>query len=64
MTDLPLWWASAGTVVIFLLLLVLNWKINPSGYMTDAPDQARWRDLRVWATALIMAQLMIYFIFQ
>jgi hypothetical protein len=31
--------------------------------IADAPDRARWRDLRWWALVLICVQLAIYGIF-
>ena len=63
MDNLPLWWASLGTVIIFLVLLILNWTVRKTSFMSDAPDEANWRDLRVWATVLIFIQLAIYFVF-
>jgi len=31
--------------------------------MHDAPDQSRWRDVRLWALALVVVQLGIYALF-
>jgi hypothetical protein len=31
--------------------------------IAGAPDGARWRDLRLWATALVVVQLGIYLLF-
>ena len=59
----PQWWAYVFTVILFLLLAIGSWLIPKREVMADAPDQARWRDLRWWATALIAVQLMIYFMF-
>ncbi|MDP6096358.1 MAG: hypothetical protein QGG67_10300 [Gammaproteobacteria bacterium] len=64
MADLfPLWWASAATVVIFLLLGLGCWLVKKEAFMSDAPDQASWRDLRWWASGLIVLQLFIYYLF-
>ena len=63
MSNLPLWWASAATVLIFLVLLVLIWSLKREKVLEGAADNHAWRDLRVWATVLIMVQLFIYYLF-
>ena len=57
------WWANVITVILFLLLAAGVWLIPKKRILADAPDKARWRDIRLWATALIAVQLMIYFVF-
>lgn len=59
----PLWWANAFTIALFVAIAVGCWLVKPEAIFGDAPDQARWRDLRVWATALICIQVFIYYIF-
>jgi len=63
MTDWPLWWASAATVLIFLLLLGVIWSLKRDKILEGAVDQHSWRDLRIWATLLILIQLLIYYLF-
>ena len=63
MTDLPTWWAYVATLVIFVVLLILTWSKTRDSVLSDASDKAAWRDLRIWATALIAVQLMIYVVF-
>jgi hypothetical protein len=61
--QFPQWWAYVFTVVLFFLLLAGSWLIPRKEILADAPDQARWRDIRIWATVLIAVQLLIYFMF-
>ena len=61
--SFPLWWASVATVIIFLILWSGCWLIGREAFVSDAPDQARWRDLRWWASGLIVLQLYIYYLF-
>ena len=61
--QFPQWWAYVITVVLFLLLGVGSWLVPKKEVFADAPDQSRWRDLRLWATLLIAVQLLIYFQF-
>jgi hypothetical protein len=61
--DLPLWSAKVGAVVLFLLILSATWVIPRKDIYSGAPDRARWRDLRIWATLLILAQFVLYSIF-
>lgn len=61
--NLPLAWANYLSMLIFLGLLVLVWSIPKKSLQEDAPDQSRWRDIRLWATALIGIQLLVYAVF-
>ena len=61
--QFPQWWAYVFTVILFLLILVGIWLTPKNEIMADAPDQARWRDIRLWATVLIAVQLLIYYQF-
>ena len=63
MDNFPLWWATVATAVIFIAILVGVWLVRREVVYDDAPDLAPWRDLRVWATVLILIQLTIYFLF-
>ena len=63
MLELHLWMAYALTVIIFAVLLVLAWSVPKASILSDAPDTSAWRDLRVWASALIVLELLIYYVF-
>lgn len=61
--DLPLAWANLIAMGLFALLLVLCWVVPNNLIFLDAPDRSRWRDLRVWASALIVIQIGVYILF-
>ena len=63
MMDLPVVWANYISIVGFLFLGILVWVIPKRLIYTDASDQAKWRDIRVWATVLIGFQVTLYLVF-
>ena len=58
--SLPLWWAKVVTVVLFGGILVWVWFVPNSFIFRGAPDKKRWRDVRIWATVLMLIQIAIY----
>lgn len=63
MTELPVAWANYVSIVGFLFLGVVVWMIPRHLIYRGSPDQSRWRDIRVWATVLIVIQLVLYLTF-
>ncbi len=61
--GLPLWSAKMGAAFLFLGILAITWATPADFVFHGAPDRARWRDLRIWATVLILTQCLIYYIF-
>lgn len=61
--DLPVAWANYLSILGFLALGVLVWCIPRNLIYQGAPDTARWRDYRIWATVLIVIQLALYVTF-
>lgn len=59
----PQWWANAITVVLFLLIAGAVFLVRKQDILRTAPDQAGWRDIRIWAVVLIAIQLGLYVIF-
>jgi len=51
-------------MLLFGLLLLIIWSFPLKLILRDAPDQSRWRDIRIWGTLLIFIQLGIYAIFR
>lgn len=62
--TLPIALANTITMVLFGVLLAVLWSFPKQHIMRGAPDQARWRDLRIWGTLLIFVQLAIYAVFR
>ncbi len=60
----PVWWANAATLLLFVLIGLAVFAVPKRIFMADAPDQAHWRDVRLWAVALVVLQLGIYALFR
>ncbi|HDM75713.1 MAG TPA: hypothetical protein ENG51_04495 [Deltaproteobacteria bacterium] len=61
--NLPLFWALLIAVAGFLGMLIWAW-FRPKAYIyQDAPDQRWWRDLRIWASLLMLIQIALYVVF-
>ena len=61
--ELPVAWANYISIAGFLFLGVIVWSIPKKLIYADAKDDARWRDIRIWATVLIIIQLILYLTF-
>ena len=61
--ELPVAWANYISIAGFLFLGVLVWSIPRRLIFMDAKDEAPWRDIRIWATVLIIIQLILYLVF-
>jgi hypothetical protein len=63
LAGLPLWWGKVIATLCFVGVAVWAW-LRPRDYIyNDAPDNHRWRDLRVWASVLMVIQILIYMSF-
>lgn len=62
-TALPGSIANGIAAVLLLALLAWVWSHPFAAVVADAPPQ-RWRDLRLWATALVGVQLGLYWLFR
>lgn len=62
--SLPLWIAKFGAILLFSGILSLVWLL-PRRYVYDSRDgvESHWKDLRLWATLLLLIQLLLYWIF-
>ena len=61
--HLPLFWGKIIAVITFATMAVWAW-FRPKSYIYhDAPDNRRWRDLRIWATIFMGIQVLIYLYF-
>ncbi len=63
LTGLPLWWGKVIAIVFFLGIGAWAWRRPRSYIYEDAPDNHRWRDLRVWASVLMVIQGLLYLAF-
>lgn len=61
--QLPVWYAKVCAAVLFVSIVALVWSLPKNFVYQGAPDRKRWRDLRIWATILILAQFILYAVF-
>lgn len=61
--ELPVAWANYISIAGFLFLGVIVWAIPKKLIYAEAKDNARWRDIRIWATVLIIVQVALYLTF-
>ena len=62
--EWPAYWANNISIILFAGLFVLLWCVPKAWLYVGAPDQARWRDVRIWASVLILIQIGLYVIFR
>ncbi len=58
--DLPVAWANPISMLLFVILGVAVWSIPKSVLVPPEFAHQSWRDLRWWATGLILFQIMLY----
>lgn len=63
LSQLPVVWANGITVVLFIGIAVCCFLVPRNSVIADAPTRSGWRDLRLWAVALVVVQLAIYGLF-
>ena len=63
LADLPLYWAKIIGTIFFVSVML--WALpRPKDYIFQgAPDRRIWRDLRLWAVAVLLVQIIIYITF-
>jgi len=63
MDQLPVEWANYLSMAGFAFLGLLVWLVPKHLVYSEAKDNARWRDYRIWASALIAIQITLYGLF-
>ena len=58
--SFPLIWIKACFFLFFLVILIVVLRQKKTFIYQGAPDQARWRDLRIWASGLLLLQMGLY----
>ena len=60
MSSFSLSWIKACFFLFFCLILILVISQKKSFVYQGAPDQAKWRDLRIWAAGILVLQMGLY----
>ena len=64
LSKVPLHWGKIVTLVGFAGMILWAW-FRPKTYIYQgAPDNRKWRDLRIWATFALGAQILLYALFR
>ena len=63
LAGIPLFYAKLLTGLLYLLLIFWVLRRPKSFIMRQSPTSKWWRDLRLWAVALITFQIFLYMIF-
>lgn len=50
------------TVGLFVITGIWVWTLQREYIYLGAPDRARWRDLRIWATLVLLPYIAVYLI--
>lgn len=64
MHDLPIGLATMFSMALFASLGIACMTLGREQAFMDAPDRQRWRDLRLWALVVILAQMGLYYSLQ
>ena len=63
LADLPLYWATIVASVFFAAVMIWVLLIPRKYIYRGASDGKRWRDLRIWAVAILLLQVALYIYF-
>jgi|GEM_PF-401950 len=61
--GVPMTVAMACCLGLFFVALVWVWLLKRDFVFRGAPDGAWWRDLRVWATGVVIPYMVVYYLF-
>lgn len=61
--SLPLWVGTACAVGLFVIVGLWALTLKRSYIYLGAPDQARWRDLRIWTVLVLLPYIIVYLVF-
>jgi hypothetical protein len=56
----PMYVATASAVGLYALAVLWVWTLRRDFVFRGAPDAKRWRDLRLWATVVVLPYVAVY----
>lgn len=63
LAGVPLEWAKAAALVTFIGIGLAAW-LFPKAYIFEgAPTISWWRDIRWWASGILVIQIILYMVF-
>lgn len=61
--GVPMSVAMACCLGLFFVALVWVWLLKRDFVFRGSPDRAWWRDLRIWATGVVIPYVVVYYLF-
>ncbi len=58
--SLPMWVSMVCAVGLYVVALIWIWSLRREFVFRGAPDEKRWRDLRIWATVVVLPYIAVY----
>jgi hypothetical protein len=58
--GLPMWVAMTCAIGLYVVALIWVWSLRREFVFRGSPDQEKWRDLRIWATVVILPYIAVY----
>ena len=60
LATLPMGFAMACALGLYFVAVVWVWTLKKEFVFRGAPDRKSWRDLRVWATLVVIPYVFVY----
>ena len=60
--SLPMSVAMGTALSLYVLAVIWVWRLRREFVFRGAPDQSNWRDLRIWATLVVLPYVAIYIV--
>ncbi len=60
LAGIPLGWGKVIAIIAFAAIAIWAWMRPRNFIYEEAPDQSRWRDLRIWTSVLMVIHIIIY----
>lgn len=61
--SLPMSVAMACALGLYAIAVIWVWRLQKEFVFRGAPDQKKWRDLRIWATLVVVPYVAVYILF-
>jgi len=60
LNGLDLVWGKIIAVILYIVIMVWVWTLPKNYIMIGSPTNRTWRDLRIWASILMLIMILVY----
>ena len=60
--SLPMWVAMVCAIGLYVIAVIWVWGLRREFVFRGSPDNRWWRDLRIWATVVVLPYIAVYLI--